>query len=100
MYLLNVFVILFVSSYLLKTINADGLNSLITTKEYNSNLYLMENVTMETYKRSDEVQNQHGVSSHVLFLKQLEKTLWKFVPLFLLTIGIIGNALTIAIMRR
>ena len=41
-----------------------------------------------------------SVSGEVEFLQTLEKNLWKYVPPVLVITGIIGNSLTILVMRR
>ena len=76
-----------------KEVNATNLTILVTTKEYE-----FENVTEKLIVNS-RVDNKI-LSSKVILLRRINNNLWKYVPPVSMVIGVTGNGITIAIMRR
>ena len=95
MYLLKetVLVIIYFNSCLYKTIKTDEFNSTSeSTKDYSSLNFTTENAV----KRN----NDKTISDKAIRLKNIEIDLWRFIPPILVTIGVIGNTLTILVLRR
>ena len=101
---------IFLNSYLYKTVQDDHFNSTLdlSTEEAISNVDLHPNSRNKNFSSDslseDKLRNNNKSnreeSNKVKVLKYIGESLWKYIPPILMTTGIIGNTLTVVVLRR
>ena len=75
---------------MLKKVNS---TTVVTTEEYGVQ-------TTEIYNNGKREPNSRVMSKRVILLKKIDSHLWRYVPPVLMAIGVLGNGMTILVMRR
>ena len=114
MYLFQISTVVYIalSFYVHKTVQDDDFNSTLnlSTEESISNMDTHPNSMYKNYTTNDnslskdKPRNNNNdnkeESNKVKVLKDIGESLWKYIPPILMTTGVIGNTLTVVVLRR